>query len=122
MHFTNITRFEEVQSLFDGGSLLYTTSDCFIQLTLTSLNITNVKSNFIPVSAIPNYAYASTDNTTLSGGGLIRIKANKINLFMNNSIIKESMSLEGSGGVMNLIAKEIQGEIINNTIIGIRAK
>jgi hypothetical protein len=41
---------EDVYSIFDGGSLLYSRTDCFIELDIASLNVTNAKSNLLPES------------------------------------------------------------------------
>jgi hypothetical protein len=38
---------EEVFSIYDGGALLYSRTDCFILLNIANLTVTNARSNLL---------------------------------------------------------------------------
>ena len=62
-----------VSSIYEGGALLSTQTDCFMQISLQNLTLRNVTSNFID----------SND-----GGSALKILANSIKFSIANSSVR----------------------------------
>jgi hypothetical protein len=107
---------DETISLYDGGGLVYSKTDCFLQLTLNRISTSNTRSNYIlgQPGAMPVVVTNAVSDA--DGGSIIRVLANSIKLNIINSTLRDARAMNGLGGLFNLISNDVQGTLINNTI------
>ena len=74
---------EDVSSVLDGGSLIYSRTDCFLDVGLQEVRISNARSNIIPNSSLVTQMGVGTPLVDdIEGGGLIKLTSNTLRLLV----------------------------------------
>ena len=103
---------EDALSLHDGGALLYSRTDCFLDLSLADLRVSNIRSNVQPNGTlIPQMNSGLPLIDDVEGGGLIKVTSNSLKLMITNSSLMNISSQTGVGGLFNFNHREFQGTL-----------
>ncbi len=124
---------DEGYSIYDGGALMYSRTDCFIKLNIANITVTNARSNLLPEPSLntvrviqpmglQNPSLNNLIQQDIEGGGLIKITANSLAVKIERSNLRNVTSQQGSGGVINLNVKELVGSMNNMTVSNIGSR
>lgn len=114
---------EDSVSVLDGGGLVYSRTDCFVELTLADVKISQVRSNLVANGTlIPQIGQGVPLIDDLEGGGLIKITSNSLKVTVQNSILSNISSVTGVGGIFNFNQREYQGLFVNITAAAFNSK
>ncbi|TNV88206.1 hypothetical protein FGO68_gene9945 [Halteria grandinella] len=116
---SNIT-LDDAISLNDGGGLLYTRSDCYLELTISGLKANNSRALY-QVNQ-PGAFKVDISLMDLEGGGLIKCTAASLRVNISNSNFTNMRSYLGVGGIFNFHSKDTDIQLLNNTILNVTSR
>ena len=86
---------------------MYSRTDCFVELTIADVRISQVRSNLVANGTlIPQIGQGVPLIDDLEGGGLIKITSNSLKVTVQNSTLSNISSVTGVGGIFNFNQRE----------------
>jgi len=113
---------EDSYSILDAGTLLYSRTDCFMQVNLTDLKVRNVRTNLLQQSTTPFPKMGNQSLDDQDGGGLVKITSATLKMTISKNTLRDIQALNGVGGIFNFNQKEFQGSFTNNTATNFLSK
>lgn len=111
---------DDAISLQDGGGLLYSRGDCYLELTVANLRANNSRS-FYQVNSQGSFR-VDIGLMDQDGGGLIKCTANSLRVNIANSRFTNMRSFLGVGGAFNFHSRDTNIQLFNNTFLNISSR